>query len=165
MITLFLERLHICINDVNVFLLICICQLVDDRVTPIRELLSKHFTLLVQKLHRNREKALSHEGCGRKRQLDKNPRQSGNKVLNWRDTKREKSESDMETVNPFGDGPVKLSTSQKERANPSEPVAVVREWLTSPAGRFYSPCCVSQTPQAEEGLRLTNTDRFYVGKG
>lgn len=85
--------------------------------------------------------------------------------MNWRDTKREKSESDMETVNPFGDGPVKLSTSQEGQANPSEPVAVVRERLTSLAGRFYSPCFVSQTPQAEEGLRLTNTDRFYVVQG
>lgn len=68
-------------------------------------------------------------------------------------------------MNPLGDGPVKLSTAEPGRANPSEPVAVVREQLTSPTGRFYSLCCVSETPQAEEGLRLTDTDRVYVGGG
>lgn len=57
------------------------------------------------------------------------------------ETQRQKKETirDTETVNPLGDGPVKLGTARRERANPSEPVAVVREQLTSPTGRFYSP--------------------------
>ena len=49
---------------------------------------------------------------------------------------------------------------ERERANPSEPVAVVREQLTSPTGRFYSPLlCVWDPP----GWRGAEADWYWQG--